>query len=380
MASHGTADLPLHTGSAPRWLFDRMTELGGAIAELIVEEHGRETLLRRLADPYWFQAFGCVLGFDWHSSGVTTTTMGALKEALEPHRHGVTVVGGKGATSRRTPEEIRESPLDVSGGTRESLVDASKLSALVDNACLQDSYQLYHHTMVVAESGAWCVVQQGMNDSFARRYHWLSEEVSEFVVDPQSAICSQSDGDGVLDLAASASEPVRDVSLDLVKDDPAHLKEHLTHRDQRSLSQFGGGRATAAAEPSTAGRELSMPARHELRLSDLSERAIDRLETAYEYQPDDYEELVTLEGVGPKSLRALAMIGELVYDAEASREDPAKYAYAHGGKDGTPAPVDRQRYDKSIEEVRRALEGAEVDGNTKQSALDRLQELSDADA
>ena len=154
MASHGTADLPLHTGSAPRWLFDRMTELGGAIAELVVDEHGREALLRRLSDPYWFQAFGCVLGFDWHSSGVTTTTMGALKEALSPQELGVTVVGGKGATSRETPDELRESPLDVAAGTRESLVDASKLSALVDSACVQDSYQLYHHTMVVAESGA----------------------------------------------------------------------------------------------------------------------------------------------------------------------------------------------------------------------------------
>ena len=372
MASHGTADLPLHTGSAPRWLFDRMTELGGAIAELVVDEHGREALLRRLSDPYWFQAFGCVLGFDWHSSGVTTTTMGALKEALSPQELGVTVVGGKGATSRETPDELRESPLDVAAGTRESLVDASKLSALVDSACVQDSYQLYHHTMVVAESGAWCVVQQGMNDSHARRYHWLSEDVSEFVVEPQSAICAQSAAAGVLDLSASTSGPVRDVSLDLVQDDPDHLKEHLTHRDQRSLSQFGAGRHTAD-------RALHMPTRHELRLEDLSERAIDQLETAYEYQPDDYEELIALDGVGPKSLRALAMIGELVYDAEASREDPAKYAYAHGGKDGTPHPVDRQRYDRSIKEVRRVLEGAEVDGDTKQSALDRLQELSDAD-
>ena len=372
MASHGTADLPLHTGSAPRWLFDRMTELGGAIAELVVDEHGREALLRRLSDPYWFQAFGCVLGFDWHSSGVTTTTMGALKEALSPQELGVTVVGGKGATSRRTPDELRESPLDVAGGTRESLVDASKLSALVDSACVQDSYQLYHHTMVVAESGAWCVVQQGMNDSYARRYHWLSEDVSEFVVEPQSAICAQSDAADVLDLSASASASVRDVSVDLVQDDPARLTEHLTHRDQRSLSQFGAGRDTAD-------RQLHMPTRHELRLEDLSERAIDQLETAYEYQPDDYEELIALDGVGPKSLRALALIGELVYDAEASREDPAKYAYAHGGKDGTPHPVDRQRYDRSIQEVRRVLEGAEVDGDTKQSALDRLQELSNTD-
>ena len=372
MGRQGTADLPLHRGSAPRWLFDRMEELGGAIAELIVREYGRTEFLERLADPYWFQAFGCVLGFDWHSSGVTTTTMGALKAALDPHEYGVAVVGGKGATSRKTPTEIRETDLDVGGGVRDSLVEASKLSALVDNACVQDSYRLYHHTMVLTEDGEWCVVQQGMNDSFARRYHWFSRDVSEFVVDPQSAICSQAAPESVLDLAAARSGEVRDVSVDLVQDNPAHLEEFLRPADQSSLSQFGGG-AAGGDRP-----ELHMPARHELRRQDLTERTLDQLENAYEYQPEDYEELLQVDGVGPKSLRALALISELVYDAEASREDPAKYAYAHGGKDGTPHPVDRGRYDRSIKEVRRALEGAEVDGETRQPALDRLRELGDA--
>ncbi len=382
MARHGTADLPLHGGSAPRWLFDRMVDLGGAIAELIIQEHGRQAFLHRLSDPYWFQAFGCVLGFDWHSSGVTTTTMGALKEALDPTETGLVVVGGKGSTSRQTPTEITDTDLDISTGTRSSLIEASKLSALVDNACVQDSYQLYHHTMVISEDGDWCVVQQGMNDSYARRYHWVSDDVSTFVIDPQSAICSQHTAPSVLDLSANTSTTVQDISVDLVQDNPVHLKEFLRPHSQSSLSAFTD---TASPTRSPAGRkrgdretpDLHMPARHALRRSDLTERAIDQLDRAYEQQPTDYEELISIEGIGPKSLRALALIAELVYDAEASRDDPAKYAYAHGGKDGTPVPVDRQRYDTSIKEVRRALEGADVDTDTKQSALTRLHELTD---
>lgn len=348
-----------------------MEELGGAIAELIIQEHGQEVLLERLADPYWFQAFGCVLGFDWHSSGLTTTTMGALKEALDPQEHGIAVVGGKGATSRKTPNEIEASPLDISPGAKESLVKASKLSAMVDNACVQDTFQLYHHTMIITESGEWGVIQQGMNDSYARRYHWVSSEVSEFVVEPQSAICSQTASDDVLDLSACSSEDVRDVSLDLVQDNPEHLKSLLRPKHQRSLSQFTEG----SSHDQSSFNELRMPSGHELTLDHLSEQAIDQLQNAYEYQPDAYEELIAIDGVGPKSVRALALIGELVYDADASRDDPAKYAYAHGGKDGTPHPVDRQRYDQSVEEVRQTLDQAEVDRETKQTAFQRLAEL-----
>lgn len=383
MARRASAGLPLHSGSAPRWLFDRMVELSETIAEAIIEEYGRDELLRRLSDPYWFQALGCVLGFDWHSSGVTTTTMGALKEALSPEEHGVSVVGGKGATSRKTPDEIEASVLDLSSGTREDLRRTSRMSAAVDNACVQDSYTLYHHTMAIAESGAWCVVQQGMNDSTARRYHWLSEGVESFVEEPQAAICAQERQADPLDLTADASAETRAVSVDLVQDDPVHLKREL--RGQRSLSDFGAGAAEDAAgieragfKDTTAAREpdLTMPSHHELRETDLSEKALDQLQRAYEYQPDDYEELVELEGIGPGSLRALALIAELVYDAESSREDPAKYAYAHGGKDGTPHPVDRGRYDRSIEQMRSVLESAELDGETKQSSLKRLSELA----
>jgi hypothetical protein len=175
MTQRSSAELPLHTGSAPRWLFDRMVDLGETIAEAVIEEYGQDELLARLSDPYWFQALGCVLGFDWHSSGVTTTTMGALKVALDPHEHGVAIVGGKGATARRTSDEIAETPLDISPGTRETLQRTSRLSAAVDNGCVQDSDTLYHHTMAISETGSWCVVQQGMADATARRYHWLDD-------------------------------------------------------------------------------------------------------------------------------------------------------------------------------------------------------------
>ena len=347
-----------------------MVDLGEAIVEVIVDEYGQEELLARLADPYWFQALGCVLGFDWHSSGVTTTTMGALKEALDPEEHGLFVAGGKGQTSRNTPNEIEEHADTLRGLRPDRLKRASRMAAAVDNGVLQDTYTIYHHTMVVTEGGRWAVVQQGMNDSTARRYHWTSADVSEFVEEPHSAIATQQPSSDVLDLTATTSREARAVSVDLVKDDPSRLKRYLEPETQSTLADFG----RSADRP-----HLEMPSHHELRESDLTARAIDQLQHAYEYQPDEYEELVELDGIGSGSLRALALIAELVYDAESARDDPAKYAYAHGGKDGTPYPVDRERYDRSIEHVRRAVRGADVDTETRQSMLDRLADVDSTD-
>lgn len=371
MARHGTATLPLHGGAAPSWLFERMVDLAGAISAVIVDSYGPEELLRRLADPYWFQAFGCVLGFDWHSSGLTTTTMGALKEALDPDRHGLTVAGGKGSTSRRTPAELDANPLGLSGGRTAELVRTSRLSAKVDNACLQDTYSLYHHTMIVAESGRWAVVQQGMNDAHARRYHWLDDDLDDFVSAPHSAICSQAPSTSVLDLTADPSAEARAVSVDLVRDDPGRLRRYLLP-GQRSLTDFDD---PSAGVDGPRVPELSMPDRHVLSRSDVTERALEQLDVAYELQPSDYEELVSLSGIGPASVRALALIAELVHDAESSREDPAKYAFAHGGKDGTPRPVNPTQYDRSIEFLEEMVEGAESDRETKQRALNRLAAL-----
>ena len=378
MARRSSADLPLHSGSAPRWLFDRMVDLSGAITEVILEDAGPDELLRRLADPYWFQAFGCVLGFDWHSSGVTTTTMGALKTAITPEEHGLAVVGGKGATARETPAELESTALPLSGGTRSDLQRTSRMSAAVDNGCVQDSYTLYHHTMVVTERGDWAVVQQGMNDSTARRYHWLSDTVASYVDEPHAAICAQDRRSDPLDLIAEGSAETRSISVDLVQDDPAHLKREL--RGQRSLDEFVAGADGCTRRQGWTDIDratLEMPAHHELRKSDLTDRALDQLQTAYEHQPDSYEALVDIEGIGKGSLRALALIAELIYDAGQSREDPAKYAYAHGGKDGTPYPVHRDRYDQSIEYLRELVAGSELDRDAKQTSLRRLAKLSD---
>ncbi|MDY6762098.1 MAG: DUF763 domain-containing protein [Candidatus Nanohaloarchaea archaeon] len=363
MPKSGAATLPLHGGSAPRWLFDRMEELGDAIAQVIVDEYGRDELLKRLADPYWFQAFGCVLGFDWHSSGLTTTTMGALKEALDPEQHGVAVLGGKGGTSRKTPQELEEleAVYNLRSAATERLQRSSRLSAAVDNGCVQDTYTLYHHTFVVTEDGRWAVVQQGMGEEAARRYHWLSDEVDGFVEQPQTGIAAMEQEDNVLDLSAAPSQEARQVSVDLVNDDPRHLKPYVT--GQTSLDSFRGGRQMP---------DLTMPRHHRLREADLTERSVKQLREAYEWQPADYEELVDMDGIGPKSLRALALIAELVHDAETSREDPAKFAYAHGGKDGTPYPVDRDRYDESIRHLKQAVGQAEVGREEKKEALQRL--------
>lgn len=371
MARRGTATLPLHNGRAPRWLFDRMETLGGAIAEAVIQEYGRGEFLARLADPYWFQALGCVIGFDWHSSGVTTTTMGALKEALDPEEHGVAVAGGKGKTSRRAPDEIADAAdvLSLGGRRAERLGDSSRMSAAVDDGCVQDDYELYHHAFVLSEDGDWCVVQQGMTDAdgTARRYHWLSDSLSSYVERPHAAICSMARRDGVLDLTAEPSAETRSASVDLACEDPARLKRHARSPSQRSLGDFAG-------DPQV---DLAMPDRHELRLADLTERSIDQLQVAYEYQPDDYEELVGLSGIGRGSLRALALVAEVVHGTESSRTDPAKYAYAHGGKDGTPYPVDRERYDRSIEFLQATLEGAEVERTEKRQAMERLADLDE---
>ncbi|MFP4628200.1 MAG: DUF763 domain-containing protein [Halobacteriales archaeon] len=371
MARRGTATLPLHDGSAPRWLFERMVDLGGAITGVVVDEYGPDELVHRLSDPYWFQALGCTLGFDWHSSGLTTTTMGALKAALHPDRHGLAVVGGKGAAGRRTPGELRADPLGLGGGRATELVRTSRLSAKVDNACLQDSFGLYHHAMVVSETGGWCVVQQGMNDRSARRYHWLDDDLDTFVETPHSAIATQTRADRVLDLTAEASDEGRSVSVDLACEDPARLGRYL-RPSQRTLADYGVGDTRRGDRDVP---ELAMPTHHRLREADLSERALAQLEVAHELQPREYEELVEIEGVGPATVRALALIAELVHDAESSREDPAKYAHAHGGKDGTPRPIDPDQYDRSIAFLEAAVEGAELARETRQAALHRLHDL-----
>ncbi|MFP4116724.1 MAG: DUF763 domain-containing protein [Candidatus Aenigmatarchaeota archaeon] len=368
MEKTGSADLPLHGGKAPRWLFKRMEKLTGAISEVIIHEYSQEELLRRLSDPYWFQSLGCVVGFDWHSSGLTTTLTGALKEALDEEEHGVKAVGGKGKTSRKAPEEILSSDI-CNLSTLEKLADTSKLSAKVDSNCVQDSHNLYHHVLLFAESGQWTVIQQGMNpgNKYARRYHWLSDNVEKFVEEPHEGISAQQREDRVLNLTSGLSDETRKVSVDLVNDGPGHLERYLKPKNQRSVFNY--------ADASR--RKLDMPAHHEVEISEVTERTLDNLEKAYQKQPKGYEELVETEGIGKKSLRALALIAQLVHGSENDWDDPAKYSYAHGGKDGYPRPVDREEYDKSIEFLRQALEKADIGKKEKMRSLEKLKEFLD---
>jgi hypothetical protein len=352
----GFASLPLHGGKAPAWLFQRMVRLSREIVQFIAAEQGERELLRRLADPFWFQAFGCVLGFDWHSSGVTTTVCGAVKEGLRgfDREIGFYAAGGKGGTSRKTPGEV-EAVCERLGREAAPLVKASRMSAKVDSAAVQDGYELYHHAFFFTASGDWCVVQQGMNDasSMARRYHWLSDGVRSFVEEPHAAVCCDATA-ATLNLVAAESAAARAASVALAAERPDVTLKALER----------------------AAPDLVMPARHpllpELDVSGNRLHAI--LVQTYEQPPADFEALVGRAGVGAKTLRALALASELVYGAPASTRDPARFAFAHGGKDGTPFPVDRETYERSIDVFARALNSAAVDRSEKVSAFQRLAE------
>ena len=346
----GTADLPLHGGRAPRWLFERMTLLAREMGLAILSEEGTPGLMRRIADPVWFQAFGCVLGFDWHSSGLTTTACGALKEGLRDlsHETRLFIAGGKGKTSRKTPQEI-EAACWKTGQDAAPLIRASRLSAKVDSAAVQDGFQVYHHSFFFATDGSWAVVQQGMNEGtgMARRYHWLPPE--RFDSDPHAAITGDA-GQPVLNLVASEAEANRTGAVSLAREKPITLLSEMTRM-----------------------RTVAMPRHHEVRLSDLHPERLARvLLTTYERQPEDYTALLAVPGVGAKALRALALVAELTYGEPASVRDPVSYSFAHGGKDGTPYPVDRPTYDATIESLRRAVNEARAGHSEKSAALRRL--------
>jgi len=353
----GIANLPLHYGKAPRWLFDRMVKLAREITVVIVTDFGPEEMLKRLSHPYWFQAFGCILGFDWHSSGVTTTLCGALKEGMKGLETdlGLFIAGGKGKTSRRTPSEIENWGSSVSINPV-PLVYASRMAAKVDNSAIQDGYQLYHHTFLFTTSGSWAVVQQGMNEAthYARRYHWLGEKVTDFVNEPHSAILSETKGQA-LNLVAGESDPARTTITDMATNEkPQNVLAELKRL-----------------------KTLDLPSHHYLSTRDLHPDSLKRiLLSTYDRQPQDFEQLLGLQGVGPKTIRALSLISELVYGVAPSYRDPARYSFAHGGKDGIPYPVDRNTYDQSIEFLRKAINKTKLGLREKNEALIRLGRLS----
>ncbi len=349
----GSADLPLHRGRAPHWLFQRMTQLAGTIVETMVLEHGVSSFLQRMSDPYWFQSLGCVLGFDWHSSGLTTTTCGAIKEGIRGREEdlGLFVAGGKGAASRKTPLEIATWG-DRTGVDADRLVDASRTSAKVDSAAVQDGYQIYHHVFLFDREGAWAVVQQGMNEStgMARRYHWLSQTVDDFVCEPHAAICCDRRTD-CLNLVSAASSATRRTTADLSLRPPAETSGEL-----RKL------------------KSLTLPRRHRIALSDIVPDRLERIFVkTYEAQPEDFGDLLRLPGVGGKTLRALSLLAELVYGETPSYDDPARFSYAHGGKDGIPYPVDRSLYDQTVDLMERAVRRAKLGQREELDALRRLE-------
>lgn len=365
----GYADLPLHSGKCPRWLFKRMKELARAISQIIVYEYDQEEFLKRLSDPIWFQALGCTLGFDFHSSGLTTTTTAALKEALNSQETGIKIVGGKGKTSRKVPEEIENS--DLSTKTIQELKKSSKLSACVDTSCLQDRYSLYHHVFVFSEKGNWITIQQGMNpeNKFARRYHWLSSNLKDFTEEPHSAICCDNKEVEVLDLTSKQSREVKKISLDLVKDNPEHLKRYLKPK-QTSLMDFSKSIQTSGKLERI--KKLQMQKSHVIRKEDLSSQVIRNLKKAYEIQPGNFEELICLKGIGKKSIRALALISDLIYNEKPSTQDPVQYSFTVGGKDSQPFPIDPEHYNSVNETLKNAVENAKIGKKDKMKAIKRL--------
>ena len=350
----GSATLPLHTGRAPAWLFGRMARLAPEIVEAIVLAHGRSAFLERLSDPHWFQAFGCVLGFDWHSSGVTTTVCGALKEGLAPRATdlGLYVAGGKGKTSRQTPNELQEFGARL-GMDGDRLAYNSRMAAKVDSAAVQDGFDIYHHSFFLSSDGEWAVVQQGMreHDGNARRYHWLGSRVSDFVNEPHAAIASDAQEQTVLNLVAAESADSRTASAEF-----ARLEPRLVDREIARVIT------------------LALPDRHWVDVrKDINPAHLRKvLLSTYEAAPQNFEEMLAVPGVGAKAVRALALVAEVVYGSPASVKDPARFSFAHGGKDGHPYPVNRDVYDHSVEWLREAVSKAKIGRSEQLHALQRL--------
>ncbi len=372
MRRTGVARLPLHYGRAPRWLVARMIKLADAIVTIMIDEYGRDEFLQRISDPFWFQALGCVLGYDWHSSGVTTVLTGVLKKALNPEEHGVAVCGGKGKASRRTPGEIRVvgETFGLSSSKNDRLIYSSKMSAKVDNSAIQSGYPLYHHAFFVSEEGKWAVVQQGMStqDRTARRYHWYSEVFDRdvtrsFVVEPHKAIVGDGKRDAVLNMTSRESEECRKASVDISKENPRKVRRLLESArpvHQKSLDEW----ISRSIDRHYTINVLSMPRR-------INWRA---LREAYEFQPENYEELLGIKGVGPATVRGLALVSEIIYGRPPSWKDPVRFSFAYGGKDGVPRPVDRRAMDESIQILRNAIQNAEIEDGTRLKSLKRLRQ------
>lgn len=335
MKRSGVADLPLHGGRVPDWLAQRMTALGTAITEAIIYDYGRAAFLSRLSDPFWFQALGAVMGMDWHSSGVTTSVMGALKRGLAPKANelGIYICGGRGRFSRNTPSELR-SIAYRRGFDGEALVRTSRLTARIDNNAIADGFQIYLHSFIVTAEGEWAVVQQGLNDAtgMARRYHWHSAAVNDFVEEPHTGIVGEHQGT-IMNLVDASAKPAQKAMLDIAQ-----------HQPDKTLGEI---------------RHLRMPAHHDVRAPDVDLKRLGAvLAVAYERDLHNFAELLLLEKLGPRTLQSLALVAEVIHGAPTRFNDPARFSFAHGGKDGHPFPVPLKIYDESINFLRGALDRA----------------------
>jgi len=349
MKRSGTADLPLHGGRVPQWLSERMTKMGTAITETIVHDYGTSAFLSRLSDPFWFQALGAVMGMDWHSSGITTSVMGALKRGLAPRADelGLYVCGGRGRFSRNTPQELRFIA-NRRGFDGDALVRTSRLTARVDNNAIGDGFQIYLHNFVVAANGEWAVVQQGLNErnGMARRYHWHSAAVNDFVSDPHTAIVGESQG-MIMNLVDNHARPAQHAMLELSKQQP-----------EVALS---------------AARHLTMPSHHEVREKNVDLKRLGAvLAVAYQRDLHSFAELLLLENLGPRTLQSLALVAEVVHGTPTRFSDPARFSFAHGGKDRHPFPVPLKTYDQSINFLKTSLDAAKVGDKDKIEGFRRL--------
>lgn len=355
MKRSGFADLPLHGGSVPPWLAERMTRLGTAISENVIHHYGRSAFLSRLSDPFWFQALGTVMGMDWHSSGITTSVLGALKRGLNPRSRelGIYVCGGRGRHSRKTPQELQtyaeKNSLDST-----SLVCSSRLAARVDNNAIQDGFQLYLHGFVVTTDGEWSIVQQGMNEhtAMARRYHWHSASIRDFTSEPHTGIVGEHQGT-IINLVDGRAKPAQKAMLEIVREKPDATLQSLRH--------------------------LSLPSHHEVRPENVDLKRLGAvLALAYERDLQDFASLLLLEKLGPRTLQSLALVAEVLHGAPTRFSDPARFSFAHGGKDGHPFPVPLKTYDETLSFMRRSLDAAKLGHSDKLEGLRRLDRFTQA--
>ena len=371
----GSADLPLHGGRVPKWLGDRMTRLGALMTEAIVQHYGRDEFLRRLASPFWFQSFGAVMGMDWHSSGITTTVIGALKRGLTPMSRelGIHVCGGRGAQSRKTPDELA-SIGDRVGIDGLALATTSRLVAKVDSAAVQDGFDLYLHGFFVTDDAKWVVVQQGMNDERrqARRYHWLSEGLTSFVDSPHAAIEGRDQGE-IVNLADRRAVESRKGQLNLL----ACLGPDRIVREVQALEAEFAPKAAPLINAQPMLPHLIMPAHHDVRQTDVNMRRLHgNLAAAADRGPVDFESLLLTPGVGARTVKALAMVAEVVHGAPYRFSDPARFSLAHGGKDRHPFPVPLKVYDETINVMKSAVRKGRLGRDEELQALKRLDDQS----